>query len=103
MTDEESMRLRGDVASEEKAMRLAHEKAEKPWPPNYNPTDWVRSVVGNRFRGWDGRTYKCTAYDPNSGFWMLAEDRVANISERAIGRTYHQIYYSPDPKTAEEL
>ena len=46
-------------------------------------------------------TYECTAYDPDSGFWMASEDRVANISERAIGRTYHQIHTFPGLKTAE--
>lgn len=83
-------------------MRIAHEKAEKPWPSDYRPTDWVKSIVGRQFRGWDGRTYECTAYDPNSGFWMASEDRLANISERAIGRTYHQVLTFPGLKTAEE-
>lgn len=56
---------------------------------------WADSVVGRYYRAWDGRTYLCFAYDPRQGFWMRAVDagapRETNVSERAIGRTYHPV------------
>lgn len=57
--------------------------------------DNVESVVGHFFRGVGGKVYFCDSYDPQIGFWMTniempIVDR-RNVSERAIGRTYHQI------------
>lgn len=63
-------------------------------PDAYEPSDWVLTVVGERYKGFDGRVYLCFGYDPRSGFWMRAEGepaREANISERAIDRTYHRV------------
>ena len=54
---------------------------------------WSTSVVGHRYRGADG-TYTCTAYAPRSGFWMRPDaehDKPRNVSERAIGRTFHEV------------
>jgi hypothetical protein len=50
-------------------------------------------AIGKRYRGFDGFTYLCESYDPSCGYWVSREDgsRRANISERAIGRTYHEI------------
>lgn len=58
-------------------------------------------VVGKRFTaaGWgdgDGiRVYECFGHDPRNGFWVRTIDdgvcRQANISERAIGATYHRL------------
>lgn len=56
-------------------------------------------TIGRRFKGWDGNIYFCDSYDPDIGFWMTrvdapegVEPRRANVSERAIGRSYHRIY-----------
>jgi len=56
-------------------------------------TDPDHPVIGRSFRGWDGKTYLCESYDPTCGYWMTAVDgsRRTNVSERAIGRTYHRI------------
>ena len=55
-------------------------------------------TVGQRFRGWNLRTNKasvfyCESHDA-AGYNMVTEDGSyrANVSERAIGRTFHQIY-----------
>lgn len=51
-------------------------------------------VVGKTFRAWDGKNYYCDSYDPSCGFWMTAKDDPKirrNVSERAIGRTFHEI------------
>lgn len=64
-----------------------------PWPDDYEPTSWVKSVVGKRYK-FDFRVYECFAYDPRQGFWMRTVDkgefRQTNVSERAIGRTFHE-------------
>lgn len=55
--------------------------------------EW-HSTVGERFRGMDG-VYRCTSYDSRCGFWMQNEADPKdwrNVSERAIGRTFHRIY-----------
>lgn len=67
----------------------------------YEPSEWVLSVVGNLYRGSSisrggpaTRVYRCFGYDPRHGFWMRTIDSPVqqwNISERAIGRTYHLI------------
>jgi len=51
-------------------------------------------TVGKRFRGWDGNIYFCDSYDPSCGYWMTDEKNSSNrrnISERAVGRTYHEV------------
>jgi hypothetical protein len=60
-------------------------------------------VVGHRFKAWDGQVYRCDSHDPRVGYWMTREDCPPehfadeagkwrrNVSERAIGRTYHEI------------
>lgn len=60
-------------------------------------------TVGRRFRGWDGHIYCCDSYDSRIGYWMTREDAPEanhqdqsgpwrrNVSERAIGRTYHEV------------
>lgn len=49
-------------------------------------------VVGLLFCGWDRQVYYCDSYDPRQGFWMTnvldAKER-RNVSEQAIGRTFH--------------
>lgn len=52
-------------------------------------------VVGKKFSAWNGNTYYCDSYDPAIGYWMINVDNVSdrrNVSERAIGATYHEIY-----------
>ncbi len=71
-------------------------------------------TVGWRFRGMGG-VYRCTRYDPRSGFWMrmlerapdaMASDRnvgdEACVSERAIGRTYHLVWQDEEPVEHEQ-
>lgn len=52
-------------------------------------------VVGHLFIGWPGGLYYCDSYDPRIGYWMTpiksGQER-RNVSERAIGRTYHEQY-----------
>lgn len=54
----------------------------------------VHPVIGWNFAGYDGKFYYCDSYDPRIGFWVQEignpENR-KNISERAIGRTFHVI------------
>lgn len=58
-------------------------------------------TVGHCFHGCFGGIYYCDSYDPRIGFWVVElgkpENR-KNISERAIGRTYHRCDYSYSPK-----
>lgn len=58
-------------------------------------------AVGHRFRGSNWKppygavVFKCTSYDSRQGFWMENEADASdrhNVSERAIGRTFHRIY-----------
>jgi hypothetical protein len=66
-------------------------------PDAYEPTSWVLEVVGGRYRSHRGVDV-CTGYDPREGFWMQsavdASNRT-NVSERAIGRTFHQVDLIP--------
>lgn len=77
-------------------------------PNAYEPSDWVLTVVGKRYRGFDERVYLCFGYDPRSGFWMRAEGEPiceANVSEAAIDRTYHRLreeYFPRVPTRADE-
>lgn len=57
-------------------------------------------TIGRVFKGYSVKhskaaLYFCDSYDPDCGFWMTniqdIEDR-NNVSERAIGRTYHRDY-----------
>jgi hypothetical protein len=90
-----------DTAAE--AKKLASEALEGAWgaKPKLTATkEDYHSTVGNRFRfPFEGRTYRCTSYDSRQGFWMEnvddAKDR-RNVSERAIGRTFHRIYEDLD-------
>lgn len=63
--------------------------------PETHPT---HPVVGHYFGGYeDGDTqiYFCDSYDPRIGFWLTnvknPKDR-KNVSERAIGRNFHEAY-----------
>lgn len=58
-------------------------------------------IVSMRFKAHDGHFYICDSYDPRIGYWMAREDCPPehksdtqgqwrrNVSERAIGRTFH--------------
>jgi hypothetical protein len=59
--------------------------------PETNPD---HDTVGHKFRSWDGNIYFCDSYDPRIGFWMTDvgnPDNRKNVSERAIGRSYHKL------------
>ncbi len=65
-----------------------------PYPKDYEPTSWVKSVVGNKYKSND-KVWICIGYDPGCGFWMEnIEDsnELTNISERAIDKTWHKFY-----------
>lgn len=70
-----------------------------PYPKDYIPTDWVRSVVNTKYRS-SGKIWICIGYDPGCGFWMenietmknSETSELTNISERAIDRTFHKVY-----------
>lgn len=51
-------------------------------------------TIGIFFKGWNGQIYYCDSHDSNCGYWMTGVidpwDR-RNISERAIGRTFHEV------------
>ena len=74
--------------------------------PETNPDD---SVIGQRFKAWcmyehETTIYYCDSYDTRIGYWMTRHDCPddhkadedgkwrRNVSERAIGCTYHKIY-----------
>lgn len=61
-------------------------------PDVYEPTEWVLSVIDKNYNAWDGYKYKCIGYDRRCGFWMQEVNglRLTNVSELAIGRTYHK-------------
>jgi hypothetical protein len=64
----------------------------------------MSAIVGHKFKAWDGHTYICDSYDPAIGYWMTRDDAPVdhradtegkwrrNVSERAIGRTYHHVH-----------
>src|SRR6478736_4129979 len=59
----------------------------------YQPSEWIKSLLGQRFNAvFEDVQYRCTGYDPRAGIWMDAMDgsRRTNISERAIGATWHR-------------
>lgn len=54
-------------------------------------------VVGRYFAGYslqveDSQVYYCDSYDPRIGYWLtcLKGTERKNVSERAIGGTFHQ-------------
>jgi hypothetical protein len=65
-------------------------------------------VIGNYFKahgkGFVGTdVYYCDSYDPSQGFWMTSltdPEHRTNVSERAIGRTFHTVYGIGEPDGA---
>ena len=61
-------------------------------------------TIGRTFKAWDGHKYVCDSWDEHLGFWMTRVDAPAehradqhsefrrNVSEAAIGRTFHLIH-----------
>ncbi len=64
-------------------------------PYVYDPSEWIKETVGKKFNypfGEEGdKEYLCTGYDYRCGFWMRSTKtgKLKNVSERAIGRTFH--------------
>jgi hypothetical protein len=55
---------------------------------------WPNAVIGKKYKSWDGKIYLCDSYEWNMGFWMTDVSDPTNrrnVSERAIGRTFHAI------------
>lgn len=60
-------------------------------------------TVGHTFKAFDGHEYFCDSWEENHGFWMTRVDAPLerrsdlhsefrrNVSERAIGRTFHLV------------
>ncbi len=64
-----------------------------PYPSDYTPTDWVKTVVNSKYKSFNA-IYICIGYDFTCGFWMenIETKELKNVSERAIDRTFHKIY-----------
>ncbi|MBM5458640.1 hypothetical protein H8F21_13805 [Pseudomonas sp. P66] len=70
-------------------------------------TDPDHETIGFTFKGWDDHEYFCDSWESNLGFWMTRVDAPPerradahsefrrNVSERAIGRTFHQVQKIP--------
>lgn len=70
------------------------ERREYDGPYLYEPSEWVLQVVGKRYNAFSfDHPVLCVGYDPRHGFWMREEGTGVerNVSERAIGRTFHRI------------
>ncbi len=77
------------------------------WDNNFgnNPKRSIdmSTIVGKRYKAPDGHTYIADSYVPRIGVWMTREDCPPehradtegqwrrNVSERAIGRTFHEV------------
>ena len=67
-------------------------------------------TVGKDFAGHNGKRYFCDSYDPAIGYWMterlvdgsLNPEERRNVSERAIGRTYYEIWRHNYPEGVYE-
>ena len=63
-------------------------------------TDPNHKTIGRFFKGGlGGHEWYCSSYDPAIGFWMEDVDepgKRTNVSEAAIGRTWHRIHYHQD-------
>lgn len=56
-------------------------------------TDPGHETIGKCFNAWDGKAYYCDSWEENLGFWMtqVGDPTIRrNVSERAIGRTFHE-------------
>lgn len=70
----------------------------KIWTPETHPD---HPTIGRTFRAWDGQKYFCDSWQENLGYWMTRVDAPTerradlhseyrrNVTERAIGRTFH--------------
>ena len=88
--------------SANEAKVLASTELERGTPDDYKVEEVTSNhAVGHRFKGprctepYGVATYRCTSYDSRQGFWMENEEDPSdrrNVSERAVGRTFHRIY-----------
>jgi hypothetical protein len=54
---------------------------------------WCLEIVGKKYRGYDGKVYEIESHD-QCGFNIVEVGNPTNrrnISERAIGRTFHEV------------
>ena len=82
-----------DDSEAEQIMR-SNESPELKTPKTHPNHD----TVGHNFRGWDLKIYFCDSYDPRIGYWMTETGEPGNrrnVSERAIGRTFHLVRSKP--------
>jgi hypothetical protein len=76
---------------------VLHEKVIKT-----TQTDPDHETIGFTFQNWEGLLFFCDSWESNLGFWMTRVDSPPerrgdlhskfrrNVSERAIGRTFHK-------------
>ncbi|OPE29613.1 hypothetical protein APB26_34330 [Pseudomonas aeruginosa] len=69
----------------------------------YTAADSSQPAIGLTYRCWDGHTYLCESWEEMRGYWMVRTDAPPgrrqdlpsmfrrNVSERAIGRTFHLV------------
>lgn len=87
------------LACTEAEVRAMYE-TEMGKPPTVVVKEARHPTVGERFRSPYGDC-TCTSYDSRQGFWMAwANGERHNVSERAIGRTYHRVY-EEEPEDAQ--
>jgi hypothetical protein len=87
------------------ALRRPTDRYGDDWPPydgvpDATPeTDPNHDVIGHEFMGGiEEKRWFCESHD-GSGYWMYATDGSglwSNVSERAIGRSFHLIHVEPD-------
>jgi hypothetical protein len=73
-----------------------HKNGDYNGPDVYEPTGWVLSVVGSKYRAYRDDlvvVWECVGYDPRHGFWMIDNNdgHERCISERAIDGTWHKV------------
>lgn len=71
--------------------------------PETSPDHWA---IGHLYRAWDGKVYYCDSYEHPIGFWMTEVDNESNrrnVSDRAVGGTFHKVWDDPSFTPAFEV
>jgi hypothetical protein len=80
-----------------------HKDGDYTGPDLYEPSEWVNGIVGKKYKA-AGEVFTCFGYDPRCGFWMRSDDGpVHNVSERAIGTTFHMMRQPGEGETKAEF